>query len=205
YMPRYCYVYFRFHSAEKGKVVSVISDLQSELDRPAIRYMGKSNGIIDTFQEISSIVPLKYVEIDAVVPPDYMNITQDQVITSLGVSWERELKYLLGDEFRAVFYDKHNIIQNKKGDVSVISSSQRIYESAFSNPVVQFLIEEASRMKIVTLGMQQRLEGRNFSLATLVPDAVLPEFFNIVRDGESKLSSWKIQVSNVLPPESLSE
>ncbi|HLH86480.1 MAG TPA: hypothetical protein VKU79_06440, partial [Thermoplasmataceae archaeon] len=197
YSGGYCYVYLRFHSAEAGKVSAAIGNLQPDLERFAIRYMGESNGLIGTFQELSDILSLKYVEIAATVPPDYMNITQDQVITTLGVSWERELKYLLGDEFRAVFYDRHNIIQNKKGDVNVISQEHRIYESAFSNPLVQFMIEETSSRGIVTLGMQQKLDGRNFSFATVVPDAVLPEFFNVFRQGQEKFRPWDMKVTNV--------
>lgn len=191
------FIYFRYHSNDESKVGSALKNGMVKFKRFAVRFLGKSSGIISTFREISSAMPLKYVEINTSVPPSAMKITQDSVLMNLGVSWSREMKYLLGDEVRAVYYDKTALLRGKEDWLNEISKSKRIYETSFSNPLVQYLVTQNSDSDIVTLGMPQRLHGKTFSVATVVPEMVLPEFFQVVYNAANEFKDWELDIHYV--------
>ena len=190
----YYYLYFRFHSSDENKVTRAMRSTLVNFDRFAVRYIGKSEGVISTFREISSAFPLKYVEVNGSVPVSAMNIVSDPVITNLGVNWTRELKYLLEDEIRAVYYDKNALLRKKEDWINEISKEHRIYETAFSNPLIQFFIDEVSGNSVVTLGMPQKLLGKTFSFATVVPEIVLPEFFGVLYKTTDKFKEWELDI-----------
>lgn len=193
----YYYIYFRYHSNDENRVGSVMRSRMSEFSRFAVRFLGKSSGIISTFREISAAIPLKYVEINALVPPSVMRITQDSVLMNLGVSWSREMKYLLEDEVRAVYYDKTALLRSKEDWLNEISKEKRIYETSFSNPLIQHLVTQTSNAAIVTLGMPQRLLGKTFSIATVVPEMVLPEFFHVLNSTMKDFKEWEMDLHYV--------
>lgn len=193
----YYYIYFRFHSSDEKKVGEAIKSKMSAFERFSIRYLGSNAGIISTFREISSAVPLKYVEINGSVPPSAMKIANDPVLMNLGVSWTREMKYLLEDEIRAIYYDKSSLLQRKEDWINEISKEHRIYETAFSNPLIQYLINQSSLSTIVTMGMPQKLHGKTFSIATVVPEMVLPEFFRVVYNAISEFREWVLDIHYV--------
>ena len=193
----YYYIYMRFHSVDERKVGDVLKKEMIDFSRFAIRFLGKSSGLLSTFREISAAIPLKYVEIDTSVPPSFMKIANDPVLKNLGVSWIRELKYLLEDEIRAVYYDKTALLRGKEEWINEISHEDRIYETAFSNPLVQYFINQASASAIVTLGVEQKLIGNTFSIATVVPEMVMPEFFNVVYNASKEFKDWKIDIHYV--------
>lgn len=193
----YYYIYMRFHSVDEHKVGDVLKEKMISFSRFAIRFLGKSSGLVSTFREISAAIPLKYVEIDTTVPPSFMKIVNDPVLRNLGVSWSRELKYLLEDEIRAVYYDKTALLRGKEDWINEISKEGRIYETAFSNPLVQYFINQASASAIVTLGVEQKLIGNTFSIATVVPEMVMPEFFNVLYNANKEFKEWKIDIHYV--------
>ncbi len=193
----YYYIYMRFHSVDEHVVGSVLKEKMISFSRFAIRFLGKSSGLVSTFREISAAIPLKYVEIDTTVPPSFMKIANDPVLKNLGVSWIRELKYLLEDEIRAVYYDKTSLLRGKEDWINEISKEDRIYETAFSNPLVQYFINQASASAIVTLGVEQKLIGNTFSIATVVPEMVMPEFFNVLYNANKEFKDWKIDIHYV--------
>lgn len=193
----YYYIYMRFHSVDERKVGEVLKAEMLGFSRFAIRFLGKSSGLVSTFREISAAIPLKYVEIDTSVPPSFMKIANDPVLKNLGVSWIRELKYLLEDEIRAVYYDKTALLRGKEDWINEISKEDRIYETAFSNPLVQYFINQASAGAIVTLGVEQKLIGNTFSIATVVPEMVMPEFFNVIYNASKEFKDWKIDIHYV--------
>lgn len=197
YNGGYYYIYMRFHSSDEHKVGEVLKEKMASFSRFAIRFLGKSSGLVSTFREISAAVPLKYVEIDTTVPPTFMRIVNDPVLSNLGVSWTRELKYLLEDEIRAVFYDKTSLLRGKEDWLNEISKKDRIYETSFSNPLVQYFINQASSSAIVTLGVEQKLIGNTFSIATVVPEMVMPEFFDVVYNAGKEFANWKIDIHYV--------
>lgn len=190
----YYYIYFRFHSKDEKDVSSSLKKHLVRFERYAIRFLGQSTGLMSTFREISAAIPLKYVEINSSVPPSSMKISNDPVLTSLGVSWNREMKYLLEDEIRAVFYDKSALLRSKEHWLNEISLDQRIYETSFSNPLIQYFINQASNGAIVTLGMPQKLHGKTFSIATVVPEMVLPEFFSVLHNASVEFKEWNLDV-----------
>lgn len=191
------FIYFRFHSNDEALVGTALKNGMVKFKRFAIRFLGKSAGIISTFRELSAAIPLKYVEINASVPPSAMKITKDSVLMNLGVSWNREMKYILGDEVRAVYYDKTALLRGKEDWINEISASKRIYETAFSNKLIQYLVTQNSQSAIVTLGMPQRLHGKTFSIATVVPEMVLPEFFQVVYNAVNDFKEWELDIHTV--------
>lgn len=193
----YYYIYFRFHSRDEKKVGEAMRSKVVSFDRFSIRYLGVNAGMISTFREISSAIPLKYVEITGSVPPSVMKIAKDPVLMNLGVSWTREMKYLLEDEIRAIYYDKSSLLQKKEEWINEISKEQRIYETAFSNPLIQYLINQSSLSTIVTMGMPQKLLGKTFSIATVVPEMVLPEFFKVVYNAAVEFKDWNLDIHYV--------
>ena len=198
----YSYVYLRFHSNDQSKVSAVLKNSFMGFERYATQYLGPSTGVIDSFREISDITPLKYVEIGGSVPPSIMNITNDPVIKTLGVSWTREMKYLLGEEIRAIYYDENSLLQ-EGSFVTKISNSQRIYETSFSNPLIEFFVKQSSENFTITMGMPQKLHGKDFTFSTVVPQIVLPDFFDTVREAMKKFSEWDLDVKAVRDIESL--
>lgn len=201
----YCYVYFRFHSSDETKVTHALRSGFMDFDRYAIQYIGPSGGAIQSFMELSQITPLKYVEITSSVPPSFMNITNDPVILNLGVSWTREMKYLLGDEIRAVYYDEHTLLTDKNSFVTEISQKDRIYETSFSNPIIEFFVKQASENFTITLGMPQKLHGKTFYFSTVVPRVVLPDFFNTMKEAIKKFPDWELDIHYVMDVESLDQ
>ena len=155
------------------------------------------------FKELSDVTPLKYVEITSSVPPSFMNITNDPVIVNLGVSWTRELKYLLEDEIRAVYYDKHSLLTDRNNFVTEISKKDHIYETSFTNPLIQFFVKQASENFTITLGMPQKLNGKTFSFSTIVPQIVLPDFFETMREAIKQFQEWDIDIHYVRDVEAL--
>ncbi len=193
----YYYIYMRFHSVDERKVGDVLKERMTNFNRFAIRFLGKSTGLLSTFREISAAIPLKYIEIDTKVPPSYMKIANDPVLKNLGVSWIRELKYLLDEEIRAVYYDKTALLRGKEDWINEISKEHRIYETAFSNPLVQYFINQASASAIVTLGVEQKLIGNTFSIATVIPEMIMPEFFNVLYNASKEFKDWNIDIHYV--------
>ncbi len=191
------FIYFRYHSNDEKKVGAALKSGMVKFKRFAVRFLGKSSGIISTYREISSAIPLKYVEIESSIPPSVMSITKDSVLKNLGVSWSREMKYLLGDEVRAVYYDRNALLRGKEDWLNEISASQRIYETSFSNRLIQHLVTQNSQAAIVTLGMPQRLHGKTFSVATVVPEMVLPEFFNVMFNAINEFKEWNLDIHYV--------
>ncbi len=191
------YMYFRYHHNDEVKVTSAIRGSFIGFNRFSVRYIGPSPGIAATFSAISQYVTLKYVEISSSVPPASININSDLVITNLGVNWYRELKFLLEDETRGVFYDNSSLLKEDREWVNVISATQRIYETSFMNPLVKFLINENSKDQVVSLGMPQKLVGKDFYIATCVPDITLPEFFEVFYRAVEKFKEWKLNINLV--------
>ncbi len=201
----YCYVYFRFHSNDETRVTHALRTGFMDFDRYAIQYIGPSGGAIQSFMELSEITPLKYVEITSSVPPSFMNITNDPVILNLGVSWTREMKYLLGDQIRAVYYDDNTLLTDRSSFVTEISRKDRIYETSFSNPVIEFFVKQASENFTITLGMPQKLHGKTFYFSTVVPSIVLPDFFNTMKEAIRNFPDWQLDIHYVLDVESLDQ
>lgn len=188
---------FRFHDNDCIKVNRIIQTKFSSFDRFAVTYYGTSPGLISTFETLSMQFPLKYVEIRTSVPPKSMDIDRDPVIFTLGVSWERELKYLVEEEIRAVYYDKNAILRRETEWVTEISPEQRIYETSFFNPLIDFFVKESSKSSVVILGMPQKLEGKNFSFSAIIPEMCLPDFFKVYTASLDKFPEWDITLSNV--------
>lgn len=199
----YCYVYFRFHSNDEASVTKALRSSFMDFERYAIHYIGPSAGAIASFSELSDITPLKYVEITGTVPPSFMNITNDPVIVSLGVSWTREMKYLLEDEIRAVYYDEHSLLTDSSAHVKEISSKDRIYETSFSNPIIEFFVKTSSENFTITLGMPQKLHGKAFSFSTVVPQIVLPDFFQTMKEAIRKFPEWELDIHYVTDVEAI--
>ena len=191
------YLYLRFHSNDEIMLGKVVRGQLAKYSKFAIRYLGPNVGLINTFRDLSDAVQLRYIEMRSEIPPNYMDIVHDQVISSLGISWTREMKYLSEGEFRAVFYDKESIMQKSGNYINEISKKQNIYETSFTNPLLEAIITENSLKSVVTLGMIQKLQGREFTFATVVPDIVLSRFFSIVMDVCLKLQDWNVTIQTV--------
>lgn len=193
----YYYIYFRFYSTDDSKLTAALRSKFIKYDRFALRYLGKSPGMISTFKEISSEIPLTYVEITGSVPPNFMRVFDDPVLMNLGVSWTREMKYLLEDQIKAVYYDRSALLRGKEEWIHEISREKRIYETTFTNALIQHLISNISQQSVVTMGMPQKLHGKTFSIATVVPDIVLPDFFKTVYEAIMEFRNWELDISYV--------
>lgn len=191
------YLYLRFHSNDEEMLGKVVRGQLARYSKFAIRYLGANVGLINTFRDLSDAVQLRYVEMRSDIPPNYMDIVHDSVISSLGISWTREMKYLSDGEFRAVFYDKESLMQKNGNYIKEISERQNIYETSFTNPLLETIITETSQKSVVTLGMMQKLKGREFTFATVVPDIVLSRFFAIALDICLKFPEWNVTIQNV--------
>ena len=191
------YLYLRFHSADEARVGKVVREQLSKYPKFAIRYLGPNIGLLNTFSDLSEAVQLRYVEMRAEIPRNYLDILHDPVISALGISWTREMKYLSDGEIRAVFYDRGSVIRNSDQYVNIISREKGIYETNFTNPLIEHLVKETSDSSIVTLGMMQKLEGKIFTFATVVPDISLSSFFSVAFDICSRFKEWNVDIERV--------
>jgi hypothetical protein len=188
---------FRYHHNEHQKVSELISRFGKELEGFSVPFMGPSSGIIDSLKEISFTVPLHYMEVISTVPPNIMSITKDNVIKTFGNNWLREVKYLLGEETHAVYYERNEVLREDL-TTTEISKSEKIYETTFDNPIINFFFDECTRQSIAPLGMGQRLNGRTFTYYVIVPEFHLSGFTSIMLAAFQKMHEWKmnIQYSN---------
>lgn len=193
-------VYLRYHRSDEENLWSALAGSYGRMPDFAVEKKVTTEGFLSSFEEICSAMPLTYYQLDCLVPPEYIDISHDPVITSLGVKWTREMKYLLEDNFRAVFYDDTNIIGGGEDWVSEISREERIYAASFSNPVVERLVNGITADRTVAMAMPpQRLYGRSFHLGTFVPDIVRPDFFRIVEGVSMELRTWSIRIGQAIP------
>ncbi|MCL4341505.1 MAG: hypothetical protein M1431_05370 [Candidatus Thermoplasmatota archaeon] len=193
----YFYLYVRFHSNDEEKLGEVVRKELTKFPKFSIKYLGQNNGLVGAYKDMSDVLTLRYVEIKSEIPKNYMDILKDPVISSFGISWLREMKYLTEDEIRGVFYDKESILKKKGTFINEISPKQNIYETSFRNPIIEYIVRETSERSIVTLGMMQKLDGRIFTFATIVPDIVLPKFFDVVFQICDKFPDWKLNIQEV--------
>ncbi len=184
---------FRYHHNDHQHVSDLISKYGKELAGFAVPYMGPSTGLINSLKEISFDVPLHYMEVVCTVPPNIMNISKDNVIMTFGNNWLREVKYLLGEETHAVYYERNEVLREDL-KTTEISRSEKIYETTFDNPIITFFYEECTRKSIAPLGMGQRLNGRTFSYYVIVPEFHLSEFTSIMLEAFQKMKDWKMNL-----------
>ncbi len=191
-------VYFRFHRSDHSKISSLISTHSETLPDLSVDEFKRGSGLKDHLHEISKEVPIYYFEIGSEVPPSSMDIRNDPVITTFGNYWTRETKYLVGDQFHAVYYEKQKII-NHDAKLTDISPQENMFEMIFSNPLMKYYFDEATDRSISFLGVGHRLSGRRFSFYLIVPGMHLSNFTKLVFASFKKFKDWKLLLDFATP------
>ena len=184
---------FRFHDTDQETLSRLLLE-KPGLEEFEIRHLGRNVGLNYLLKVECSLVAL-YYEISATIPPSSMDITGDSVITTFGNNWYREVKYLLNEDIQAVYYERSNIL-NKASPLKEISSTDKIYEMTFQNPLVSHIFARTTDDKISLLGMQHRMVGREFLMGMLVPEIVAPDFQQVLSDVYAKYKEWNIVLSS---------
>ena len=184
----------RFHRVELKKFTSIITEMDEKLSNLQIDFLGHANGFLDSFRKIASNVDLQYVELAATIPPEYLNITKDPVILSMGVEWNRQIRKIGENEIRALFKDSNNLLSHRT-DLNEIFPEEHLYETVFTNELINFFSNEADKYEIPILGAPQKLIGKNFNFAFVVPKSSFHDFSKIVFDCVKKFPKWKVYIS----------
>ncbi|MGC8506514.1 MAG: hypothetical protein ACP5NK_07410 [Thermoplasmata archaeon] len=188
------FVDFRYHHNDHAAFSALASSHVDKLKDFAFPFLGNSTGLIQSLKELSLEIPLQYIEVESVVPPNFMEITKDPVIATFGNNWVREVKYLQEEKTYAVYYEKSQLL--KEGiDTKEISRSEKIYETTFSNPIITFIYNKCSEGSIAPLGMAQKLFGRTFSYYVIVPRMHLEGFTKILMNAFSSMKEWKMNLA----------
>ncbi|MGP6207972.1 hypothetical protein ACNF42_08105 [Cuniculiplasma sp. SKW3] len=197
---------FRFHRVDLQNLTRIINEMGQDLSNLQIDFLGHTSGFLDSFRKIARTVDLQYIELSATIPPEYLNITKDPVILSMGVIWNRQIRKIGDSETRALFKDANNLL-SKREEIKIVSSEDRIYEATFSNELINFFSSKADEYEIPILGAPEKLVGKNFNFAFVVPKCSYHDFSKIVFESVSKFQKWKIFlnfsdiIDTVPPPE----
>ena len=197
---------FRFHSVDLKNLTEIITEMKDDLKNLQIDFLGHANGFLDSFRKIARTVDLQYVELSASIPPEFLSITKDPVILSMGVIWNRQIRKIGDTETRALFKDANNLL-SKREEVKIVSAEDRIYEATFSNELINFFSAKADEYEIPILGAPEKLIGKNFNFAFVVPKSSYHDFSKIVFEAVRKFDKWKVFINfsdiieTVPPPE----
>jgi hypothetical protein len=197
---------FRFHSVDLKNLTQIITEMKDDLKNLQIDFLGHANGFLDSFRKIARTVDLQYVELSASIPPEFLSITKDPVILSMGVIWNRQIRKIGDTEIRALFKDTNNLL-SKREEIKIVSAEDRIYEATFSNELINFFSVKADEYEIPILGAPEKLIGKNFNFAFVVPKSSYHDFSKIVFEAVRKFDKWKVFINfsdiieTVPPPE----
>lgn len=197
---------FRFHSVDLKNLTEIITEMKDDLKNLQIDFLGHANGFLDSFRKIARTVDLQYVELSASIPPEFLSITKDPVILSMGVIWNRQIRKIGDTETRALFKDANNLL-SKREEIKIVSAEDRIYEATFSNELINFFSAKADEYEIPILGAPEKLIGKNFNFAFVVPKSSYHDFSKIVFEAVRKFDKWKVFINfsdiieTVPPPE----
>lgn len=197
---------FRFHSVDLKNLTEIITEMKDDLKNLQIDFLGHANGFLDSFRKIARTVDLQYVELSASIPPEFLSITKDPVILSMGVIWNRQIRKIGDTETRALFKDANNLL-SKREEIKIVSAEDRIYEATFSNELINFFSVKADEYEIPILGAPEKLIGKNFNFAFVVPKSSYHDFSKIVFEAVRKFDKWKVFINfsdiieTVPPPE----
>ena len=197
---------FRFHSVDLKNLTEIITEMKDDLKNLQIDFLGHANGFLDSFRKIAKTVDLQYVELSASIPPEFLSITKDPVILSMGVIWNRQIRKIGDTETRALFKDANNLL-SKREEIKIVSAEDRIYEATFSNELINFFSVKADEYEIPILGAPEKLIGKNFNFAFVVPKSSYHDFSKIVFEAVRKFDKWKVFINfsdiieTVPPPE----
>jgi hypothetical protein len=192
-------VYFRFHNSVSKHLSSSFASDWSQYDMFSIDLLGPNDGYRESFSEISKKVPLYSVEIKSRVPGNDMDITGDIAMSTFGSTWEREVKYLIGGNIQAIYYDSRSLLKKDSRDVVEISTTDGIYQATFVNPLIEYYMREAENRQIATLALPQRLVGNQFSFDVVVPKMLLTEFYSLIFESFKKFPDWKMELGQIVP------
>ena len=190
-----CYLYFRYHANNHNDVIGVLGKHSQTVTKLAVVSLGAMESRFELLKRLSQEVPLHYFEISTKVPPKSMDIMNDPVITTFGNNWMREIKYLHEGNTHSVYYEKGELL-SKSGTVE-ISKDEKIYETTFQNPLIDFYFKECTDSYIALLGMAQKLVGRDFVFSVIIPSMHVENFTSIIFNSFSKFSSWQMSLREV--------
>lgn len=197
---------FRFHRVDLQNLTKILTEMKTDLKNFQIDFLGHANGFLDSFRKIAKTVDLQYIELSASIPPEFLSIAKDPVILSMGVVWNRQIRKIGDTETRALFKDANNLLSRKE-EVKIVSAEDRIYEATFSNELINFFSKMADEYEIPILGAPEKLVGKNFNFAFVVPKSSYHVFSKIALEAVRKFEKWKIFISfsdvieTVPPPE----
>lgn len=187
-----CFLYFRYHHNNHPDVNGVLAKYSQSLPKLAVVSLETADDRFALLKKLSQEVPLHYFEIKTKVPPKSMDIMNDPVITTFGNNWMREIKYLHEGNTRSVYYEKGELLSH--GGTVEISKEEKVYETTFQNPLIDFYFKECTDSYIALLGMAQKLVGRDFTFSVIIPTMHVENFTAIVFNSFSKFSSWQMSL-----------
>ncbi len=193
-----CHMYFRFHQNNHTEVNSIIMKHSSMMKGFTIPFFGDASNRVDSIHQLSSEIPLHYIEINTRVPPRSMDIQKDKVITVFGNNWMREIKYLIEGDTHSVYYEQGKLL-TEGGETVEISKQEKIYETTFQNPLIDYYFTQCTDSYIALLGMGQKLQGKDFSFYIVIPSMNLERFTGIMLQSFSKFNTWQMSLQEVMP------
>ncbi len=189
-------IYFRAHETDRARIHDLVYRSNLTPESMFLEKLDRNPGLVEIMKTFDSDIRLSYLEFSMKVPPTAMEIEKDPVISTFGNNWIREVKYLLDENAHAVYYEKSKILRTNP-NIKEISRADNIFRMSYSNPVITYLVDEATSQNVGLLNLAQKMLGRDFHLSFIVPKMCLARVNNIVSAMVQKFPNWEITVSIV--------
>lgn len=189
-------IYFRAHEKDRNKITDLVYKSNLAPESMYLERLDKNPGLVEIMKTFDSDIRLSYLEFKMKVPPAAMEVEKDPVISTFGNNWIREVKYLLDENAHAVYYEKSKILRASPG-IQEISRDDNIYRMNYSNPVITYLVNEATSQNVGLMSLAQRMLGRDFHLSFIVPKMCMPRVNKIMSALMQKYPNWDITVTMV--------
>ncbi len=189
-------IFFRAHETDRSRMRDLVYGDRKMPENMYIEKLDFNPGLVETMKTIDSYVSLTYLEYSMKIPPKEMEVEKDPVISTFGNNWIREVKFLMDENANAVYYEKSKILRPNP-NIKEISREDNIFRMAYSNPVINTLVEDSTSMKVALLNLSQKMLGRDFYLSFIVPTMCLHKINGIMRNVMKKYSNWGINISEI--------
>lgn len=189
-------IYFRAHETDRTRITDLVYKSNLAPESMFLERLDRNPGLVEIMKTFDSDIRLSYLEFKMKVPPAAMEVEKDPVISTFGNNWIREVKYLLDDNAHAVYYEKSKILRASPG-IQEISREDNIYRMNYSNPVITFLVNEATSQNVGLMSLAQRMLGRDFYLSFIIPKMCMPRMNKIMASLMQKFPKWEVTVSMV--------
>lgn len=189
-------IYFRAHETDRSAIRDLVYKSNLAPESMFLEKLDRNPGLVEIMKTFDHDIRLSYLEFSMKVPPTAMEVEKDSVISTFGNNWIREVKYLLDENAYAIYYEKSKILRTNPS-IKEISRSDNIFRMSYSNPIITYLVDEATSQNVGLMNLAQRMLGRDFFLSFIVPKMCLAKVNRIMSAVLQKYPKWDITVTLV--------